>query len=251
MQTNMKNISLNHVLKKHSSTLLSAYCIGGVIATTAMAIHATLKVNNLPKKHDKKEVAVLYGPTIAMAGSTILGIVSLNSMCRNTQASLCAAYTTLANSYSKYRNAAKKIEIEGETIDSVIERDIVKQPSKYDDISKKKYSGYEPILIYDNFSERFFECPLIQLTDAEYQFNKRFQTDGEVSVNDFYRDLGIPCIYYGDDLGWNVMEMSDYYNYCWIDFELMPITSEDNDPDFRDFYTLSTLIPPKPDFREY
>ena len=53
---------------------------------------------------------------------------------------------------------------------------------------------------------------------AEYEANRRLAEDGILCVNSWYDLLGICHIERGDELGWDVGELSDYFGICWLDF---------------------------------
>ena len=68
------------------------------------------------------------------------------------------------------------------------------------------------------------------MLETETKFQQMFMNEGWLTLNDYYKLLGIPTIEYGDDVGWNTAE-SVYFNYdetemtngetCWI-LTIMP-----------------------------
>ena len=91
----------------------------------------------------------------------------------------------------------------------------------------------EPVLqegcyhFYDPFSRNDFVAKMEDVIAAEYYINRRLSENGFASINEFYDYLALPHIDRGNDLGWDISELSDYTGVCWIDFENVEHVEED------------------------
>lgn len=80
---------------------------------------------------------------------------------------------------------------------------------------------------YDEFSRNDFVAELADVVDAEYTFNRMFQMESFVSINDFYDLLNMPHIDRGDSLGFDCGEVADWNGFTWIDFQNIEHVEED------------------------
>lgn len=221
-------------LKRHSPTILT--CVGavGVIVTTASAIKATPKaIEILDSATNEKgdelttfEIVQLVGPTyfpaIVFGLSTIACIFGANVLNKKQQATIVSAYALLNRTYQDYKG--KVIDLYGKDGDENIRSEIVKDKFKDVDISA---SG-ENLIFYLEPYGKFFERTMAQVQDAEYQINRKFALEGEVSLNDFFEFLGLPRSEAGEALGWSQEASYDFYNYCWIEFEHKLVKTDDD-----------------------
>ena len=72
----------------------------------------------------------------------------------------------------------------------------------------------EVITFYDGLSERYFESTIISVEEAEANLNRLFAYNDYVSINEFYKLLGLPEVEWGDCVGWY-----KHGDLKWIDFE--------------------------------
>lgn len=80
---------------------------------------------------------------------------------------------------------------------------------------------------YDEFSRNDFVAELADVVDAEYTFNRMFQAEGFVTINDFYDLLNMPHVDRGDNLGFDWDEVADWNGFTWIDFQNLEHVEED------------------------
>lgn len=221
------------IFKKYSPMILTTTSIIGVITTTILGIQATPKALKLideaeKLKNDKltkKEIAKIawkpYIPTIISCTVTIGTILSLHILNAKTQNSLTAAYATLNNLHQEY--VAKTKELYGDESDKRIKEEIAKDHlSNIKDLSNHIYT------FLDFQSLRPFESTIEDVLKAERALNAEFAASGTVTMNDFYRLLGLEPMSYGHEIGWY-----DNGSYFDIEFEnqlcLMDIGGEQED----------------------
>ena len=228
--------------KRNASTILTIAGGAGVVATSVMAVKATPKAMKLIEqaKEEKQDeltkfekvraAAPVYIPTVLVGVSTIACVFGANILNKRQQASLLSAYALVENSYKEYRNKLKELygeEAHQSIIDAIA---IEKSEKKYItseclsfncDLSLEEETS-EPVLFYDEHSNRYFEATIEQVMNAEYHLNRNFVLRGAVCLNEFYEFLGIETNDYGSVLGWAVLD--DFY---WIDFNHRKIILDD------------------------
>lgn len=216
------------LLQKHSSTILTVISSIGVISTTLLAIQATpkaMKLLNEAKEEKSSELSSIetirtvwkpYIPTIISGFSTILCIFGTNYLNKRTQASLASAYALLNNSYQEYMNKTK--ELYGNEADLAIKKSIVKD--KVDE-NILELNG-EKKLFFDYQTMRYFESSFENVLRAEDLLNQELAATGYVSVNDFYKFLGLSELEYSNHMGW-----CDNGNYHELKFEHQRVQFED------------------------
>lgn len=64
---------------------------------------------------------------------------------------------------------------------------------------------------------------------AMYLTNRAMSVDFAVSVNSYYKWLGLDPIPEHEGLGWSIGKMDETYWHPWIEFEWEPVVIEDED----------------------
>lgn len=211
-------------VKRNASTILSCVGVIGVIATAVMAVKATPKAVELldEAKEEKGEeltkievvkvAAPVYIPTVIVGVSTAVCVLSASTLNKRQQAALTSAYALLNSSYKEYRG--KVVELYGEEAGDVVIEEIAKD--KYENTDITVSEGNQ--LFYDAFSGRYFESTLFKVQQAEYYLNRDLVMQDYVSLNDWYRYLGIESIDPGETLGWCGSICYEMYWQMWVDF---------------------------------
>lgn len=243
----MKNPKL--IFNKHSSTILAIIASFGAGGSVVSAIAATPKAlkkierdsranhNGDPYAYTKKEAAAsawkFYIPTAALTVSTIVCILGSNALNKHQQAMLTSAYALLDSSYKDYKNKLK--ELYGEEAHNNIVNELAKETvdaphlytcGAFSSTTLDFGDSVEPEVIrtfYDAFSDRYFETTTEKVLQAEFHLNRNYWMGGAVSVNQFYKFLGIKGIEGGDSIGWDTL-VDD--GWC-IDFNHRRITLDD------------------------
>lgn len=225
---------------KTSTTSAILTCIGaiGVAATAVTAVRATPKAMELIEKAGYEKgseenptmdmeytpltpiemVQVAwkpYIPSILIGTATIACLFGANQLNTRQQAAIASAYIFLDQSYKKYKD--KVIEVLGLDTEKEIEKEIVKDQIKDTDILPPRSD--EHLLFYEEHYGEMFERTMLEVQDAEYQLNRKLAVDGEVSLNDFFKFLGLNERKVGDALGWSCETICDANHPAWIDFE--------------------------------
>lgn len=221
-------------LKKQAPTILTAVSICGVVGTAIASAQAATKAEKLIRKRTdqdegvspalttKEKVQVTWPAYIspAIIGLSTIGcIVSANILNRHQQAAIAGAYIFLDQTYRKYRE--KIIELYGTDSDKKARNEVVKDA--YEPVTPSADTG--TLIFYEEHYGQFFERKMAEVIDAQYQLNRKYATEGEASVNDFLKFLGLDPVKGGDVIGWEIDD--DFYNSPWIDFEHEIIMMDD------------------------
>lgn len=244
-------------IKKNAGTILSVMGSIGVVATAITAARAAPKAIKLlddareekGSKLSKMEIAQIgfktYLPVGLVSAATITCIMSANVLSHNKQANIISAYALLDQSYKDYRR--KVIEMYGEETDhKIIEAIAVDRAKEVRisasymcdnvDLSLDDSSG-KPVLWYEEYSKRFFEATLEQILSAEYHLNRNYILRGCATINEMYDFFGLDPVEWGDDLGWEPMDESEF----WIEFNHFKAKLDDG----TEFYILDLPFAPR------
>ena len=248
--------------KRHGATVLT--CIGsvGVVATTVSAVKATPKAIRLleeAKKEKGEELTKVekikmagpkYIPTVLLGVGTLVCIFGANVMNKKQQAALVSAYTLLDSSYKEYKQKLK--ELYGEEAHENIINAIAIEEAREVGITAGCLATNtcltdddacgDPVLFYDEWSNRYFETTIEQVITAEYHINRNFVLRGFVILNEFYDFLGFEPTDYGSELGWTVED-----GLFWIDFNHRLVELDDG----LECYIIEAPWSPSMDWKEY
>lgn len=244
--------SLNQVLrygKKQSPIILAAVGVSGFIGSTIMASKATIKARKaiaqaendksetLTKFETVKVAAPYYIPTgLVIIASTgcIAGSVRISY---RRQAALAAAYTLSRNQFNDFYQ--KTVETIGDKKTQSIEKAIENDKAK-------TCTGASPnvvveagdVLARDFSFGREFSSNGNKILAAQNRINAKLSKSSEsyISLNEAWRELGIPTADIGDYMGWNSTKLGldgidIMYNYTkgedeqpflWMKFIPMP-----------------------------
>ena len=189
-------------IKRNGSTILTCLGAGGMIATMALTVKATLKARNacldarIEKDRDdltKAEIIRIsipaFIPPIAVGTGSLICIFGANALSRRQQAALASAYTALASAFEGYRGKVETLCGLGTNaaIDKAIEQenqDILDDRPPWDEVQTFYLDGCD--------KPAFFERTMEQVMQAEYHINRNFQLKGQVTFNEFREWLGLP-----------------------------------------------------------
>ncbi len=212
--------------------ILSAAGAVGVVATAVLAVKATPKAQELIRERAMRKDEALtraekvqaawkcYIPAAGAALGTIFCIAGASVLSRKQQASIMSAYALTNTAFGKYKGKVK--ELFGEGAHEKVLSAIGAETSDYTPITAEScyelttldFGGSEEEkLFYDTFSGRYFNSTVSRVIQAEYHLNRNYALGADVSLNDFYKFLGISEVEGGDDLTWSVPE-----SVVWIDF---------------------------------
>lgn len=230
----MDHAKLMQSIKKQLPLIFSIVASAGVVATTAVALK--VKPKKPPEDLNPKAKAVIYlktyGPTIALATSTIACIFGSYAVSRKHQTAIASAYTMLYTSYNEYKEKVKELygeEAHNAVMDAIVKekcRDVSLMACGFTNSSLSIDDDYEPEVVrtfYEPISGRYFESTLSKVIEAEYHLNRNFVLGAPIALNDFYEFLGLSATEYGETVGWYLED-----GLYWIDFDHRMVQLEDS-----------------------
>lgn len=209
-------------MKEHSPEILTAIGVTGMITTTVLAVKATPKAlklieekkeelnlepeDNLTPVETVKAAWKPYVPAVVTGVVSTACLIGANSVHAKRNAALATAYQISTTALNEYRE--KVVETIGEKKehairDKVVEEHIKETPSTtayiYD-------TGYGNTLCWDDFSKRYFYCNIDRIKRARNDLNDNMLNGSEMStsLNEFYHEIGLPSVTYGESVGWRV-----------------------------------------------
>lgn len=247
---------------RNASTVLTCLGGAGVVVTSIMAVKATPKAlkkiesaeqekgEKLSKWEIVKATGTTYIPTILVGASTIACIFGSNILSKRRQANLASAYALLNESYKQYQNKVK--ELYGEDAHQEIMDAIAAEKAKDVGITAESLCSNtcltsdeacgDPVLFYDEWSNRFFESTIEQVIAGQYHTNRNFVLRGYTTLNELYDFLGLEPTDYGNTVGWAAED-----ELYWIDFNQRKVAINDD----IECYIIETPWGPSTNFLEY
>lgn len=145
-----------------------------------------------------------YIPTgIALIGTTAC-IIGAHSISAKRTAAMAALYTMSEQALKDYKIEAEKIVGKGKAgqiKDAVAKRDLERHP--YDPNSPVALNVGD-VMCYDRMTGQYFSSNMQKIRAAVAELNARMAYGERISRNDFYYELGIKGVQFGDDSGWCV-----------------------------------------------
>lgn len=197
----------------NAPTIFAVIGVTGVIATTVLAVDATIKAKNIVDEEDeelsKKEIVEKtwknYIPVAVSASVTIGAILMSNHINKQRLLALTAVCTMNADQLKKYREKVK--ELMGEKTDQKVMDGIAKD--KVSQIDSREYKALGPkngeFLCIDSLTGQAFWSDSGRIDKIVAQANKELLNNQWLSVNDFlWMFDGLRQSRLGDKSGWSI-----------------------------------------------
>lgn len=244
-KTNMKTVfkSLKTSASKHSPEILIGFGVAGFVTTAALAVKATPKAMRLLKaaETDKGEdltkleaVKVAWKPYIPAAVTGIVSIacvIGANSVNARRNAALATAYQLSTAALSEYKD--KVIETIGEKKEQSIREKISKDRVEHNPVNNSAVyvTGNGESLFLEPISKRYFKSDIERIRGVINTLNENMYGDpfGQISLSDFYDEIGLERTDISNDLGWCIDSGS-------IKLEFHPVMSDDGKPCLALYY---------------
>lgn len=238
--------------RKHQPEILTGIGVAGMISTVIMAVKATPKaldrMEEVKEIHaedtDKKafckdvllKVAPVYIPAAVIGGLSISCLVGASSVNYRRNAALATAYTLSESALKEYQE--KVVETIGSKKEEAIRASIAKDRYEKEPITSREVYITEKgkTTFYDPLSGRYFESDIDALKKIENELNRRMRDENEISLNEFYYEVGLPGTELGEIMGWSIER-------GYIDLEFIPEKTPDDRPCFMVGHNL------RPDYR--
>lgn len=229
---------LADTLCKNSPKILMGLGIAGMVTATVLAVKATPKACEKLKEEEvdtKDTVEVVkktwkyYIPSASVSVLSIGCLICSNAASERQKAALAAAATMTQKALEEYEE--KVIKAIGPKKNQAIR----------DEVSKDKLDENYPIgliqtgkgttLCMDSYSGQVFESSADAIHRAVNNVNRRMRDEIYISLNEFYSELGIERMMFGDEIGWNI-------DRGYVDISFSSIVTQDERPCLVINYTL-------------
>lgn len=208
---------------KHSPAILTGIGIALGVTATVLAVKATPKaLQMIEEKEDEvndkltpvevvKAAWKPYVPAVATTLASATCLIGAHSVHMKRTAALAAACKISEAALTEY--SSKVIESVGERKEQTIREKVAQERIDKDPVKNREViiTDKGDVLCYDYISKRYFKSNRNAIERAENVLNKQLIHDigGSVSLNEFYDELGLERVEFGDELGWNTDHQLD------------------------------------------
>lgn len=223
--------------KERSPEIMTGLGIGGMLTATVLAVKATPKAISLLEdaREEKSDdltateiVKVAWKPYLPAVGTAIVSaamIIGAKKAYSVQHTALAAACSLSETALKEYR--AKVEETLGEKKAREIDDAIAKAQLENKPLVREQViiTDKGKTLCFDAMSGRYFYSDIDKLRKAENMLNRQMREELTITVNDFYAEIGLPCIdsNVGDNLGWEI-------DRGYIELRFSAQLSEDDTP---------------------
>ena len=202
---------------KRCPEILTGIGLAGMITATVLAVCATpkavrlldekkkaLNADKLPVTETVKATWKCYIPTAVTMVLSSACIIGANSVHVKRYAALGAAYALSESTFKEYRD--KVVETVGDKKEQKVHDEIAKEKIEKQPVSSSEVivTGKGETLCYDSISGRYFKSDMEKLRQAQNELNRRMISEMNISLNDFYAEIGLNEISIGDNIGWDI-----------------------------------------------
>lgn len=243
MKTFFRNVKMS--ASKHSPEILIGFGVAGFVTTTVLAVKATPKAiqlldeakkeNDVDKLPPLEVVKVAWKPYIPAAVTGIVSIacvIGANSVNAKRNAALATAYQLSTAALNEYKD--KVIETIGEKKEQSIREKISKDRIEKNPVTNNTVyvTGDGDSLFLEPISKRYFKSDIERVRSVINTLNETMYNDpfGNISLSDFYDDIGLERTDISNDIGWNIENGS-------IKVEFHPAMSDNGKPCLALYYT--------------
>ena len=202
-------------LSEHTPEILTGLGAAGVVVTAVFSVKATPKalqaIENKKKELHTDKLSVkdtikcswkYYVPAGLSGAASIACILGANAVNAKRYGALVAAYKLSETAITEYREKVEQTigkEKEQQIRETVMRDKIAQNPPSSSEIIK---TGKGDTLCYDNTCGRYFYSSKIEIENITNELNRKMNNGEEISLNDFYSELGLYPTDVGSTIGW-------------------------------------------------
>jgi len=215
----MKKLAkVNKLVIKYSPEILTGIGIMSTGAAVVLSGKAALKVDSIFEKQEKpldiKDKIKLswkeYVPTGLAYTIGITALIGSNRVSASRVATVAGLYALSESNFATYKDKVKEIvskKTVGTIKESISQDKVTNNPPTENNTEKivVTNSTHDTVLCMDEWSGRYFESNMEHIRHAANNVNEEIYKGfmNYCSVNDLYRELGIPEVKSGEDFGWD------------------------------------------------
>jgi hypothetical protein len=197
---------LKQVVDAKAPEIMIALGIGSFFTAIYLAAKAAPRANGHIEDLDDRSLpnkiataAPIYAPA---AGAALLGtgmILMANHIQVKRYASVLALYSLTETALGRWQE--KALETIGEKKFEEVRRQVV--APEHDDIPDNMLLEEHGVVVWDHQTSKYFKVGSIEeIHAAVNKINKQALDEDFASLNDFYYELDMPPVPYGDSVGW-------------------------------------------------
>jgi len=175
------------------------------------------------KKEIVKYTWKCYAPAVAVGAVTIACIIGAHKVHLRRNAAIASLYSLTETAFKEYQD--KIVETIGKNKELKVRDNI-----SGDRISRNPpgeaeiiFTGKGETLCYDSMSGRYFKTDIDKVKRIQNDLNRNLMSEGFISLNELYDELGLSNIRLGEDVGWNI-------DKSLIDISFSAQLTDTNDP---------------------
>lgn len=205
-------------MNKNAPLLCTVVAVGGVIVTVGLTVKATPKCIDIldemdakgaSKKERIKAVAPVLAP-VALSGILTIGCIIGGNYISATRIEALSTALSLSNkAKNAYEDTVKEL-LGEEKSEEIKDKAVVKEagaPPR--ETNKILNTGKGDTLYYEPYSGRWLRSSPAAIDAAVNRCNRDMTTGYvEYSMNEYFYEIGLPPVYFGDIMGWNPNDSS-------------------------------------------
>lgn len=217
----------------HSPEILTGIGIAGMATSTVLAVKATPKALEDIKAHEEevgyklKPIDMVkvtwknYIPAAVTGTVSIMCLIGASSVNARRNAALATAYKLSEKALTQYKEAV--VETVGEKKEREIRDNMAKKQVEQTPMSGNTVivTGKGDSLFLDTTCSRYFRSNVDKINKVVLDLNKRMRDEMEITLNEFYYELGLDGADVGDDLTWSIDD-----EYIEVSFSAIPVNGE-------------------------
>jgi len=228
--------NLSRFLTNNSPAVLTAVGVAGVISTAVLTGKASYRAAQilgeespfLKKTEIVRMVWTLYIPPISVAAITVTSIILANKIGAQRAAAVATALTVSQDAFKEYRD--KVVEKVGEKKERELRDELAEERATragIPEVSTIIVPGSMKQRCYDQYSKRWFENTVDGLNRAANKVNYNMVHHEACSLNEFYSEIGLDPVPYGEQVGWDAMDKLDLVITSFLPADNIPAVSLD------------------------
>ena len=235
-QTAIKSIGV--LASKNSPTILTATAAVGVVGVAYLTGRAAYKASFVVEADDLYGGALedpqedfirkakltwkLYIPATIAGVATITSIIAAHTISSKRVAAYMSLYAIGEKAFTEYR--AKVVEQHGANKEAKVRDAVAQDRVTENPVASKEViiTGSGEVLCYETITGRYFNSSVETIRQAQNTLNAEMLNEMYVSLNDLFREIGLPVTGYGEEVGWTVDKQ--------LDIQFSTVLSDDGRP---------------------
>lgn len=254
MKTFFKSVKMSAA--EHSPEILIGFGVAGFVTAVVLAVKATPKAMQLIESRKEEINSELengdwetrvtklepievikvawkpYIPAVVTGVVSIACVVGANSVNTKRNAALATAYQLSTAALNEYKD--KVVETIGEKKEQSIREKISKDRIEHNPVHNNPVyiTGNGESLFLEPISKRYFKSDIERIRATINTLNETMYNDpfGQISLSDFYDEIGLERTDISNDIGWCIENGS-------IKVEFHPVMSDDGKPCLAIYYS--------------